>query len=337
MWVTLLATVVLGQEPGGGDPSTADPSTVAAEAEPAPLPSDPAELRAEVRRLLVADGVSPDALDGAVEEVARSIEFERRLTPQGGAIALGDGLATLDLGERFVFLGSEQTGDVLEAWGNPRPNPLPLGMVLPAGMSPLDGSAWAVIVQYEAEGHVDDSDAASIDYDELLASMQESTKESAKARVAAGYEPLELVGWAAPPRYDAAERKLYWAKHLRAPTSETLNYDIRVLGRRGVLSLQAVAGMDDLAVVQAGMTELMPLVTFNEGERYADFDPDIDTVAAYGIGALVAGKVAAKAGFFKGALAMLLAGKKGILAVVALVVGLGAKLLGKKPAEPTET
>ncbi|TYA89160.1 DUF2167 domain-containing protein, partial [Seonamhaeicola marinus] len=32
--------------------------------------------------------------------------------------------------------------------------------------------------------------------------------------------------------------------------------------------------------------------------RYSDFNPDIDQVAAYGIGGLIAGKILAKAGFF---------------------------------------
>ena len=50
---------------------------------------------------------------------------------------------------------------------------------------------------------------------------------------------------------------------------------------------------------------------------------DVDEVAAYGLGALVAGKVAAKAGLFKGLLAVLMAGKKflvvGFIAVVAVL------------------
>ena len=39
-------------------------------------------------------------------------------------------------------------------------------------------------------------------------------------------------------------------------------------------------------------------VEFDDGNRYSDFNPDIDTVAAYGIGGLIAGKLAAKAGIF---------------------------------------
>ena len=61
------------------------------------------------------------------------------------------------------------------------------------------------------------------------------------------------------------------------------------------------------------MADVIAFTNFNEGNRYEDFDPELDKVAAYGIGALVAGKVAAKAGLFKGLFALLLAGKKFIL------------------------
>lgn len=47
------------------------------------------------------------------------------------------------------------------------------------------------------------------------------------------------------------------------------------------------------------------MANFNQGSRYEDFNPDIDQVAAYGIGALVAGKVLAKTGLLAAALIFL--------------------------------
>ncbi|MEN8304579.1 MAG: DUF2167 domain-containing protein, partial [Campylobacterota bacterium] len=46
----------------------------------------------------------------------------------------------------------------------------------------------------------------------------------------------------------------------------------------------------------AQIDTVLNIADFDKESRYADFDPDIDTVAAYGIGALVAGKIAAKVG-----------------------------------------
>jgi uncharacterized membrane-anchored protein len=39
-------------------------------------------------------------------------------------------------------------------------------------------------------------------------------------------------------------------------------------------------------------------VSFKDGHRYADYDSNVDEVAAWTVGGLVAGKVLAKAGFF---------------------------------------
>ncbi|HEX8423074.1 MAG TPA: DUF2167 domain-containing protein, partial [Pyrinomonadaceae bacterium] len=64
--------------------------------------------------------------------------------------------------------------------------------------------------------------------------------------------------------------------------------------------------------------------------RYADFSSGTDKVAAYGIGALIAGKVAAKVGLFKLALGFILAGKKFILLALIPVAGLVKKFFGGK-------
>ena len=52
----------------------------------------------------------------------------------------------------------------------------------------------------------------------------------------------------------------------------TLNYDVRVLGREGVLSMNAVAGMDLLEQIRSEMRPLIEVAEFNEGYRYAEFD-----------------------------------------------------------------
>jgi len=144
-------------------------------------------------------------------------------------------------------------------------------------------------------------------------------------RLDAGYEAIQLIGWAAPPHYDSSDKKLYWARELKFGNEEEniLNYNIRVLGRKGVLVLNAVAGMSQLATVETGMQEVLAITDFNTGHRYADFNPDVDKVAAYGIGALVAGKLAANAGLFAKLGVLLLVLKKYI---VLIVIAIGAVL-----------
>jgi uncharacterized membrane-anchored protein len=72
------------------------------------------------------------------------------------------------------------------------------------------------------------------------------------------------------------------------------------------------------------------MVDFNQGNRYADFDPKVDKVAAYGIAALIAGGIAAKLGFFKLLLVFLLAAKKFIIIAAIAVAAWFKKLFGKK-------
>ena len=54
--------------------------------------------------------------------------------------------------------------------------------------------------------------------------------------------------------FDSAQKKLYWAKELRFDGSPetTLNYNLRILGREGVLVLNAVAEVSQLSEVAIG-------------------------------------------------------------------------------------
>jgi uncharacterized membrane-anchored protein len=164
--------------------------------------------------------------------------------------------------------------------------------------------------------------------------MQASVTEENKERTKQGYPAITLVGWAAPPHYDAATHKLYWAKHLKVDGADedTLNYSIRILGRKGVLELNAIAGLGQFDAIDKQTPQILGMVEFSGGSRYADFDPKTDKVAKYGIAALVAGGVvagAAKLGLLKGLWVGILALKKFII-VAALAVGAFFKKLFKR-------
>ncbi|AFU99048.1 DUF2167 domain-containing protein [Simiduia agarivorans] len=234
-------------------------------------------------------------------------QFLNSLDPQTGTIELPGGIASLEVPDSFYYLSPEDAKKVLEdAWGNP-PSELGLGMLFPSAYTPLDGDSWGVTIDFEQQGYVSDEDAADIDYNDLLAEMQADTREESKYRVEQGFETLELVGWAAQPYYDANTHKLYWAKELRFGDMEqnTLNYNVRALGRRGVLVMNFIASMPQLPEIEASRDQVLAMATFNDGHRYSQFNPDIDEVAAYGIGGLIAGKVLAKTGFLAIALVFL--------------------------------
>jgi uncharacterized membrane-anchored protein len=279
---------------------------------------------------LEASSSEPSASEGSSTEEGALPELKFAT----GDIVLPNKVATLHLGEKYRYLAPAETSQLLQMWGNP-PHDSTQGAIYPASVNPLSQSGWAVILTYIDEGHIDDSDAAEIDYDDLLKEMKEGVESDNEARKDAGYPALHLVKWAEPPRYDAAAKKLYWAKELESENSETnaLNYDVRVLGREGVLSMQAVAPMDLLTQVRTDMRPLLDVTEFNEGYRYAEFDSKSDRVAAYGLGALIAGGVAAKAGLFAKLLGFLLLAKKFIIIGVVALGGFIARMFGKKKDE----
>ncbi|WP_137885200.1 DUF2167 domain-containing protein [Pseudomonas sp. 2FE] len=299
----------------------------------AAIPYALASQAAEETAAQVQDEVASElAAESATEQdpAVTDEQFVAGLHPQTGKVVIGANLATLDLPEQFVFLNSADAERVLtEAWGNPPSDPLPLGMILPAGISPLAGGSWAVTIEYEENGYVSDEDAADIDYDEMLKGMQEDSLANNKWRSEQGYEPVALIGWAAKPHYDAEGKKLYWAKELKFGEAETntLNYNIRVLGRKGVLVLNFVADMQQLAAIEQNLPGVLAMTEFNDGNRYADFNPELDKVAAYGLGALIAGKVAAKVGLLAAGLLLL---KKFWFIVIGGGIWLFNRLRGKQ-------
>ena len=246
-------------------------------------------------------------------------QFEAKLNFQEGKINLPGNIATLNLPANFRYLNPGDTSRVLEdAWGNP-PGAKTLGMIVPAGTSVLTKEGWGVIVTYDEDGHVKDDDADAIKYDELLKEMQEGTEANNAERKNAGYPAMTLVGWAEKPSYDKASHKLYWAKELKSAGSPDsgLNYNILVLGRKGVLVLNAVASMDQIEKIRTEMKQVTAFSEFTDGNRYADYDSKTDKTAEYGIAALVAGGVAAKLGLFGKLFALLLAFKKLLFLAVA--------------------
>ena len=270
-------------------------------------------------------------------EIKRLTALRDSLHPVTDKVEIPAAHATLNLGKDFYFLPADEAKRVLtEGWGNPAEATSDvLGMVFPTGKTFLDDT-WGAVVTYQDSGHVSDDDAASTNYDELLTQMREGEEQRNAERSKAGFPTQHLVGWAQPPSYDPQRKLLIWARNVKfaQETDNTLNYDVRLLARAGVLSLNIVAGMSKLAEVRQAAAGLGAAASFNSGFRYADFNPDIDKDAGYGIAGLIgagAGLVAAKK---LGLLGMiLLFGKKFIVVILAALAGLAARfkrLIGKK-------
>ena len=291
-----------------------------------------------MKRLLIAGLIACALYSGAgaaqdtpdAEALAKQRAFLESLHYRTGDIALPSASAHLAVQPGFRFIDHDDSRKVLEQyWGNP-PDDSVLGLLVPDA-APLDSDhSWAVVVTYSDDGYVSDEDASKTDYDDLLADMKSGIHDGNDERKKAGYGSMELVGWAQPPSYDASGKRLYWAKEIafEGESSHTLNYDIRVLGRQGYLSLNAVSSMGDLPLVKQGMTQVLPMAQFDSGQRYADYQPGNDKLAGYGLAALVGGGIAAKTGLFAKLGILLLGLKKGLILVFAAIAAGLKKLFG---------
>jgi uncharacterized membrane-anchored protein len=244
--------------------------------------------------------------------------IESSYTFKTGKIELGSNLASINIPQGFKYLDGPQSEKVIyDLWGNPRDNDKVLGMIFPEKGGVMNTDSWVFIITYEEMGYVKDKDADDINYEDMLKEMKTDAEKANPERVKQGYSAMHMIGWAEKPYYDKSKKVLYWAKEIQfgEDSLNTLNYDVRVLGRKGVLSLNAVSSIDQLKEVDKYKSQILSMVEFNPGSKYSDYNSGVDKVAAWTIGGLVAGKVLAKVGLF----ALILKNIK--LVLLALVAG----------------
>lgn len=235
-----------------------------------------------------------DSTEIFIQEIENSLKYD------SGTVSLSSGNAKIHVPKDFKFLDAKQAQYVLtELWGNPEDASI-LGLLIPKSKRVMDADSWIFTVSYDEMGYVKDDDAKDMDYDQVLKDGQKEVSDGNKERTDAGYEPIEWIGWAAAPHYDSDKKVIYWAKELKfgEEPEHTLNYNLRILGRKGIFVVNAVSSMKNLPEVEANIDGILSSVEFNEGHKYTDFVPGVDNVAAWTVGGLVAGKVLAKAGIF---------------------------------------
>jgi len=254
----------------------------------------------EILSLLPEYELDSEAYESEAErlEMAAALEeanaHNASLSPQTGIIELKGANVEMDMSDTHYFLTPT------DAYSND----------------------YAVAIYYEPTGYISDEDAASIDYADLLKNMKKQTRQESTARRNQGYAGMELIGWGADPNYNAAKHNVSWAQLLKFDDTETntLNYNLRFLGRKGVLEFRYIADESALPVLEAAMPAMADMAVFKSGYHYSDFNPDTDKVAAYGLAGLVAGGAVAKKLGVLGVLLVFL--KKGwILIIAALAFG----------------
>ena len=220
-----------------------------------------------------------------------------------------------------------------------------LGIIAPPKASPDN---YFIVCRFEDVGYVKDDDADKLNADEILNSYKEGTAQQNEERKESGLTPIYVGGWAEKPYYDKALHHVVWAIEVKDADSTSapvvsVNYNTRILGRKGVLSLNLVTDPKELAKGKLKVNDLLQRTSFIKGQTYAEYVPGTDKSAGYGLAGLILGggamAAAAKFGvlgaFWKWGLAMLLVMKKFLIVGLAGLGALISKFFKKKGAAKT--
>jgi uncharacterized membrane-anchored protein len=214
-------------------------------------------------------------------------------------------IATLRVPGGFFFLDGDQTRAMMRSYGEPVSGQ-ELGMLAPTN------SDWSVFFDYADVGYVKDDDKDELDADKLLAAIRAGNEQGNKERRRNGVPPLNLIGWEQEPRYDEATHNLEWAVRFESQGQPVLNYNTRLLGRKGYMSVILVVAPDELQGTLPAFQQVLAGYDYQSDERYAAYQSG-DKVAKYGLAALVVGGAAvgaAKMGLLGGLLVFLKKGWK---------------------------
>lgn len=241
----------------------------------------------------------------------------------GQTVPVGDN-AILTLREGIVALDAADTAKFNEFSQNPVSGD--------EWLFARDDLAWIAYLSFDPIGYVEDDE--EIDADATLEAIREGTEAANEVRAERGWASLNILGWRFPPKYDSQRQRLEWAIDAESGGDPVINFNTRLLGRKGVYEVVLVVDPEGLDQAVSEFNAQLAGFNFNSGHRYAEFQSG-DNVAAYGLAALVAGGAAAavaKSGLGKGLFKILaIAG----LAVLVFFGGLAKKIFGRKsnPAE----
>jgi uncharacterized membrane-anchored protein len=263
---------------------------------------------------LAADSAAAPVVSASGADAASEGDGGARIPWQPGpkAIDLGHG-AKLDLPESHAFLAQPDAGKLMEKMGNLYNDDL-LGLVV----SKNEADEYIVTLRYEESGYIKDDE--ELDGKELLASIQEGEDEYNEERKKLGFSAIHAAGWDEEPHYDKLKHELVWGPRIEAADGGSINYNTRILGRNGYISLNLVTDKQHLAEYKPAGALLLSKTTFEPGKRYADFNSSTDKVAEYGLTGLVLGGAG---------LGLAKAAKLGVLAKFGQVL-IGLLIAGKK-------
>lgn len=207
---------------------------------------------------------------------------------------LGD-IAQVSIPAGYRFTGKLGAQKLLELTQNPTDGN-ELGALVPK--VDKDANFWFSIFEFQDTGYVRDNEKDNLDADSMLESIKKATEESNKIREQKGWPAFHVVGWSHTPYYDPTTHNLIWAllgeSNQSGKAEQSVNYSIRLLGRRGIVKADLVLDPGQESAVLPEFQSLLNGFSFMPGQTYADWRSG-DKVAKYGLTALIVGGAATAA------------------------------------------
>ena len=222
----------------------------------------------------------------------------------------------------YQFADAAETRKLLEMMGNPTSG-AEIGMLTPTNES------WFVVFEFNKSGYVKDDDKDKLDPDAMLKAIQRGNEAGNKRRKEMKVPPMTITGWQQPPKYNPETHNLEWAIRGECEGQPVVNYNTRLLGRKGVMEVVLLVDPEKLTETMPAYQVVLSDYSFKTGEKYAEYRPG-DKVAKYGLAALVTGGAAVVA-VKSGLLGVLLVFMKKlwvlVVAAVAAVVNFFKRLI----------
>ena len=150
------------------------------------------------------------------------------------------------------------------------------------------------VEKFTGDGYIKGDDWSQVDPDEFLEQLKSASVENNKERLKNGYNIVQDIRWHIKPEFNKDLGYVYYSLIVVFDDgNETFNSTAMVLGREGYTDLTFVFKESIAHLMPNEIDKVVQSFDYNSGVQYSDFKAG-DKVAAYGVGALVAGSLGIK-------------------------------------------
>ncbi|MBL7768425.1 MAG: DUF2167 domain-containing protein [Flavipsychrobacter sp.] len=210
-----------------------------------------------------------------------------------GKLRFTDQSIRMKVPDGYYFIEPDQARYILEnIWGN-IPDEEVLGMIVRSDFAPSNiNSDYSFVISYAPIGYVSTETDKEFNHLDLLNDIRDQLQKANEKRLELGFNSLQVENWVMVPYFDEYKKALYWATELKVNGSNEslVNYNLRLLGKNGVLKINAVGTMDQLPAIKKVLPFFLSQSEFLEGFRYSDHAEQSSSNNNWKLSELISGK-----------------------------------------------